>query len=100
MVQGRRCAMMLLAAANRGDQERSMSMEQGSIRAGAEQSINVGETERMISTLGGAGLAALGLARRGVGGVALMLLGGALVQRGLSGRCAMYRALDVDTAHP
>jgi len=60
--------------------------------------INVGETERMLSGLGGAVFLAYGLSRGGLGGVALALLGGSLVYRGVTGNCKMYEALGVDTA--
>lgn len=60
--------------------------------------MNISETERMLSTIGGAGLAVWGVSRRGLGGLVLALLGGALVQRGLTGRCQVYRALDINTA--
>ncbi len=61
-------------------------------------SINVGETERRISLLGGGILAFYGLRRGGPGGIALALLGGTLAYRGLSGHCSIYQALGVNTA--
>lgn len=61
--------------------------------------INVGETERLLSIVGGAGLALTGLTRRGLGGLFLMALGGSLIYRGVSGHCSVYGALDIDTAH-
>lgn len=59
---------------------------------------NVGDMERVISALSGAALAAIGIKRRGVGGVALALLGAELVRRGATGRCMLYEALGVSTA--
>lgn len=44
-------------------------------------------------------LAGVGLARRSAGGIALGALGAMLLLRGLSGRCMLYRALGIDTAH-
>lgn len=59
--------------------------------------INVGMSERKLSALAG-GLAAIyGLTRRDPFGLALALLGGAVVYRGLSGSCAVYSALGIDT---
>lgn len=62
--------------------------------------INVDNAERWFSVLGGGALALYGLARRDLGGLALALGGGLLIQRGWSGHCMMYEALGFDTAHP
>lgn len=62
-------------------------------------SVNVGQTERMASTIGGAALAVYGLTRGSLGGVALALLGGNLIYRGTTGHCATYQALGVDTSN-
>lgn len=59
---------------------------------------NVGETERIASTLGGGVLTALGLKRGGVGGTLLAGAGAALVYRGVSGHCPIYGSLGMDTA--
>src|SRR5262245_48368683 len=60
---------------------------------------NVGNVERWASAIGGGALALYALARRsavaGTGG----LLGGLLLYRGLSGRCPVYGALGLSTAH-
>jgi len=61
--------------------------------------LNVGETERVVSVMGGGVLALIGLARGGLTGSAMALAGGALVYRGVSGHCKAYSALGVDTAH-
>jgi uncharacterized membrane protein len=61
--------------------------------------VNVGETERVVSVMGGGVLALLGLARGGLLGSAMALAGGALVYRGITGHCQAYSALGVDTAH-
>lgn len=70
--------------------------ERGS--AGAP-SPNVAQPERIASGLGGAILALGGLRRGGLGGILLMVTGGLLVQRGLSGRCQLYKKLGVSTNH-
>jgi uncharacterized membrane protein len=60
--------------------------------------INVGEAERIASVVGGSGLALYGLSRRTWSGLGLALLGGALVHRGVTGSCAGYKALGINTA--
>lgn len=62
-----------------------------------EREINVGKTERQISAIAGGALALLGLRQRSAGGIALAGLGAALIYRGATGSCPMYRALDIDT---
>lgn len=59
--------------------------------------LNVGSAERLVTALAGGLLAAYGL-RRERGGWPLALLGGALVLRGATGRCPVYRALGLSTA--
>jgi uncharacterized membrane protein len=59
---------------------------------------NVGDLERGLSLIGGGVLVLYGL-RRSLGNLALMLGGGALIYRGLTGYCAAYQALGVNTAH-
>jgi uncharacterized membrane protein len=60
-------------------------------------SVNVGQTERWASALGGGALALYGLTRGSLGGVALALVGAALVQRGYSGHCNLYEAMGYST---
>jgi uncharacterized membrane protein len=60
---------------------------------------NVGDKERIVSSLAGAGLAAYGLSHLRPGSLLLAGVGGALIYRGVSGRCMAYRALGIDTAH-
>jgi uncharacterized membrane protein len=57
---------------------------------------NVGSAERWVSGLGGGTLALWGLRRASLPGVAVAAIGAALVWRGLSGSCAIYRALGID----
>jgi uncharacterized membrane protein len=59
---------------------------------------NIGDLERGLSLIGGTALVLYGL-RRSLGNMALMLGGGALIYRGLTGYCAAYQALGVSTAH-
>jgi uncharacterized membrane protein len=60
-------------------------------------SVNVGQTERWVSALGGGALALYGLTRGSLGGIALALVGAALVQRGYSGHCNLYEAIGYST---
>ncbi len=59
-----------------------------------KENINVGKTERIISTCGGGALAIYGILRLDWPGAALALLGGGLLYRGISGHCPVYQALD------
>ncbi len=62
--------------------------------------LNVGTTERIISTLGGAALTAMALRNmRSPSGVSMLLTGGFLLVRGISGYCAVNHALGRNTAH-
>ena len=67
-------------------------------RAGQDRAINVNEIERYASAFGGGALAVYGLSRGSIGGLALALVGGGLVYRGVTGHCHMYEALGVNTA--
>ena len=64
--------------------------------------VNVGETERWASAIGGGALALYGLTRLITNGswtgAVLALVGGSLVYRGTSGHCAMYEAAGINTA--
>lgn len=56
--------------------------------------INVGSAERMISTLGGAALAIMALKDlKSPSGISMLLAGGFLLVRGISGYCAVNNAL-------
>jgi uncharacterized membrane protein len=59
---------------------------------------NVGQVERWASSIGGGALALYGVTRGSLGGIALALLGAALVQRGVSGHCNVYEAMGFNTA--
>jgi len=60
--------------------------------------VNLGDTERWLSMIGGGALAAVGLSRGGLGGLALAVAGGALAYRGFSGHCSLYGTLGLNTA--
>lgn len=60
--------------------------------------VNVGRTERLVSTLGGGALALAGARRRGVPGALLATLGAALLHRGVTGHCHLYSAVGADTS--
>lgn len=60
--------------------------------------INVGKMERWLSAVGGGGLIAYGLKRRTWPGLALALVGGVLVHRGVTGHCYAYQAIGANTA--
>lgn len=69
-------------------------------RARRDRSTNVGRRERLVSAIGGGVLAAWGLSHRGITGLAAAALGGGLLARGASGRCAVYRAFGISTGGP
>jgi hypothetical protein len=60
--------------------------------------VNVGNPERLASTIAGGALAMFGLRRGSLAGLALAALGGALVYRGVTGRCMAYAALGINSA--
>ena len=68
------------------------------IRLANDAGVNVGQTERTVSAIGGALFAGLGLAKGGFEGLVLVALGGALAYRGYSGHCAAYAAAGINTA--
>ena len=59
---------------------------------------NVGQTERWASMIGGAGLVLNALMRPSTRNTLLAFAGAALLQRGVSGHCALYGAFGVNTA--
>jgi uncharacterized membrane protein len=69
-------------------------------RAESAATKNVGKAERIASIVGGGAMAAIGVARGGIGGLAMALLGGGLLRRGATGNCMTYSALGVNTARP
>jgi DUF2892 family protein len=65
---------------------------------GGHQSINVGDMERQFSMIGGTALAVYGLLHRSFTGLALAVIGGALIWRGHTGHCEMYHMLGHSSA--
>ena len=63
-----------------------------------EPRTNVGDTERWVSGAAGSLLALLGLRRRNLTGLLIAGVGGALLHRGVTGRCAAYETLGIDTS--
>lgn len=63
-----------------------------------DTNINVNNTERMVSSVSGGALTVLGIKKGGWCGVSLVLLGGGLLHRGLTGHCYLYDGLKVNTA--
>lgn len=61
--------------------------------------VNVDDTERWLSALGGGVLAAYGLSRESTGGLLATLAGAFLLHRGLTGHCPMFEALGVRTGN-
>lgn len=60
---------------------------------------NVGNLERTLSTFFGAYLVYRGIRRMKLSGAAMTAAGGALIYRGVTGHCAVYEALEKDTAN-
>lgn len=68
--------------------------------ATGSSTLNVGQTERIVSTLGGAALTAMALRDlRSPAGMGMLLAGGFLLVRGVSGYCAVNNAIGRNTAH-
>jgi len=63
----------------------------------ADSQVNVGGFERVLSVIGGGALTLYAL-RRSLPHLMLLLSGGALMYRGLTGHCAAYQVMGVDTA--
>lgn len=68
------------------------------LREGESCAVNVGQSERLASDIGGGVLIAAGLWRGGLSGLALAGLGGMLLVRGMTGHCALYQAIGANTA--
>ena len=79
-----------------------MNLEENNYSAGEDSSetkINVGATERILSTVAGGALITYGLSRRDKIGIVLSLLGSGLAFRGVRGHCNVYDTLGVDTSY-
>ncbi len=62
--------------------------------------INIGTTERIVSALGGAALFGAGLRQRSGASPFLLLAGGLLAARGITGHCDAYERLNINTNEP
>lgn len=60
--------------------------------------MNVGKNERIVSTVAGSLLTALGLRKRGIAGALLGAVGGVLLYRGVGGNCPIYNAMNLNTS--
>jgi uncharacterized membrane protein len=60
---------------------------------------NVGNTERLLSTLAGGWILISGLRRGSAGGLCEGMIGGSLLYRGLMGHCHMYQMLGINTSN-
>lgn len=60
--------------------------------------VNVTQPERIGSVAAGAGLVLYGASQRSLGGILLALVGGALLHRGVTGRCSVYEKLGVNSS--
>jgi uncharacterized membrane protein len=65
-----------------------------------QRHVNVGDTERWLSGVGGTVLALFGLSRGDLVGLGLAIGGGLLAYRGVTGHCPCYQALGLSTAPP
>ena len=59
--------------------------------------VNVGGSERLVSTMAGGALVAYGLKHGGVAGTVMAVLGGGMLFRGTTGYCPAYGAMGLDT---
>jgi hypothetical protein len=60
--------------------------------------VNVNESERFLSIVGGVGLTLYGLFRLSPGHLSLVAAGGYLLYRGLTGHCPAYELVGTSTA--
>ncbi|QDV38529.1 SRPBCC family protein [Tautonia plasticadhaerens] len=67
---------------------------------GDRRRVNVGQTERLVSQVGGGALIVVGLARGGLKGLLAAGMGAALLARGTTGHCSLYEAIGMDTSEP
>lgn len=58
--------------------------------------VNVGPNERLVSVIAGSGLVMKVLSKPSKARLPLILTGGLLIYRGLTGRCGFYRALKIE----
>ena len=63
----------------------------------AKLGMNVGDAERIGSTIAGLVLISRAVAKPTLGRIVLAGAGAALLHRGVTGHCSLYKALDIDT---
>src|SRR5215813_3141494 len=63
-----------------------------------KHAVNITQAERIASAIGGGILAAAGLQKRSAAGVALAMIGGDLLRRGITGHSFAYEMMGVRTA--
>ena len=63
----------------------------------ASLGMNVGNAERIGSTIAGVALVSRAVAKPTIGRIVMAVAGAALLQRGLTGHCSLYDALGIDT---
>jgi uncharacterized membrane protein len=68
-------------------------------RLASDLRMNVSDPERLASGVLGAAVASAALAERGFARLALLIIGGALVRRGITGHCPCYAHTERDTRH-
>src|SRR4051794_29117143 len=67
-------------------------------RKAEREKTNVGELERVVSVMGGSMLVASGIRRLSLPGLIMAGVGWAMIHRGSTGQCAVYKKLGVTTA--
>src|SRR4051794_20078130 len=65
---------------------------------GTDRGANVGDMERIASVAAGGALAAYALKRKDLPGIVAGVIGGLLVERGVTGHCHVYGALGMTSA--
>jgi uncharacterized membrane protein len=63
----------------------------------ASLGMNVGNAERIGSTIAGVALLSRAVAEPTIGRIITAVVGAALLQRGLTGHCSLYDSLGIDT---
>ena len=64
---------------------------------GGPFAVNVGQSERLASTVTGGLLAVYGLGKRSLGGIVVAAVGGAIAYRGVTGHCGVYQKFGLTT---
>jgi uncharacterized membrane protein len=80
-----------------GNRNQSSTAALDQDRRGAND-VNIGETERWISVVLGGALLAVGLKQGIREGLMLAITGGALLYRGATGQCPLYKVAGIDTS--